>query len=248
MCYSVAFIERKSEQYAERYREILPPELSIESNIPQLPLFYFVSGFDHPKLPIVKYDGIFLFEWGLIPPWVEHFESAKEIRTKTLNAVGETAFNKPSFQHAMVSQRCLLGVNGFYEWRHLNKMKYPYFIKAESNSMFSLGCIYESWIDTRTGEPNNTFSILTTPANKLMEKIHNVKKRMPLIISKRDEKRWIEPQLTREEIMGLVKPNIELELVAYPVSPQLNHTRNDRNHPESMVEQQCPPFNQPQLF
>src|SRR5665647_1935027 len=99
---------------------------------------YFVSGFIHPQLPIVKHDGIFLYEWGLIPFWIKDHTAAKNIQNMTLNAVGETIFEKPSFRNSITTKRCLLGINGFYEWRNLTKVKYPYFIHTKSGDLFSL--------------------------------------------------------------------------------------------------------------
>lgn len=234
MCYNIAYMERRQQKYAERYKDVLPPDFSKSTVQDELPTYYFVSGFSHPLLPIVKHDGIFLFEWGLIPAWAKDTATANDIRTKTLNAVGETVFEKPSFRKSISSQRCLLGVSGFYEWRDINKLKYPYFIKTKSNDIFSLGCIYELWVDKSTGEVKNTFSILTTPANPLMESIHNLKKRMPLILSTQDEKKWIEPNLTTEEISSLIKPYSENDMTAYTVSKSVNSAKNNRNIPESI--------------
>jgi len=113
-------------------------------------------------------------------------------------------------------------------------VKYPYFIHTKSSDLFSLGCIYESWVDKTTGEIRNTFSILTTPANPLMERIHNLKKRMPLILSREDEKKWIEPNLTPDQISELIKPYPESDMNAYTVSQNVNSARNNRNVPQSM--------------
>ncbi len=234
MCYNIAGMESKQQKYAERYKDVLPPDWSKQTATDDLPTYYFVSGFSHPFLPIVKHDGVFLFEWGLIPEWAKDNAMANDIRTKTLNAVGETVFEKPSFKKCISTQRCLLGVSGFYEWRDINKAKYPYFIKTKINDIFSLGCIYETWVDKSTGEIRRTFSILTTPANPLMEKIHNLKKRMPLILSLEDEKKWIDPALTKEEIIALIKPYSETDMTASTVSKTVNNARNNRNIPESM--------------
>ena len=204
------------------------------------PTYYFVTGFSHPLLPIVKHDGIFSFEWGFIPFWTKDNKAAKDIQDMTLNAVGETVFEKPSFRNSITTKRCLLGVNGFYEWHDQNKMKYPYFIHTKSKDIFSLGCIYESWIDKATGEIRNTFSILTTPANPLMERIHNLKKRMPLILSPEDEKRWIEPNLTRDQINELIKPYPESDMIAYTVSQNVNSQKNNRNVAQSQEKVDYP--------
>ena len=99
MCYNVAYLEQRAKKYTERYRHVLPPGYTPEKMPATLPLFYFVSGFEHPSLPVVKGDGVFLFEWGLIPHWVKDSETAVDIRSKTLNAVGETAKTDVSEPH-----------------------------------------------------------------------------------------------------------------------------------------------------
>ena len=234
MCYSIAFLEHRQQKYAERYKELLPPDWSERTSPMDMPTFYFVSGFSHPLLPIIKHDGMFLFEWGLIPFWINDSPVAKDIQNKTLNAVGETVFQKPSFRKCIASQRCLLGVTGFYEWREANKAKYPYFIHTKSNDIFSLGCVYDTWVDKTTGEIRNTFSILTTAANPLMERIHNTKKRMPLILAPQDEQKWLNPTLTPSEIASLIQPYDAEDMTAYTVSKAANNVRNNRNVPEIM--------------
>lgn len=234
MCYNIAFLEYRIEKYAERYKKVLPRKWNVDAHIIDLPSYYFVSGFSHPLLPVVNNEGILNCEWGLIPSWIKGVKAAEEIRTKTLNAVGETVFDKPSFKKSISSKRCLLGVNGFYEWREFKNAKYPYFIKTKSNEIFSLGCIYETWIDAGTDEIRNTFSILTTAANPLLEKIHNMKKRMPLIIPVNDEQRWIEPTLSKEQIQELIKPYDESDMTAYTISKVVNSAKNDRNIPKIM--------------
>lgn len=243
MCYNIQFLERRMQKYDERYKDILPPDHIERLVQPQLPLYYFVSGFVHPELPIVRHDGIFLYEWGLIPFWNKDSGTAKDIQSKTLNAVGETVFEKPSFRSSIVSKRCLLGINGFFEWREFNNKKYPYFIRTRTEEMFSLGCIYENWADRTTGEIRNTFSILTTPANPMMENIHNLKKRMPLILKKEDESLWIDPDLKNERIKALIKPYDESDMTAYTISQKVNSAQNNRNIPEIMAGVDYPELN-----
>jgi len=106
----------------------------------------------------------------------------------------------------------------FHKWWDVNKVKYPYIIHKKSTDIFSLGYIYESWKDKNSGVIKNKFSILTTRANPMMERIHNLKKRMLHIISRKDEKKWIEPNLTPNHIQELIKPYNEADIVAYTVS------------------------------
>ena len=232
MCYNIQYIEKRAEKYKQRYSEIIPPAWNNYKLFDEVTPYYFVSGFVHPHLPIVKSDGVFLYEWGLIPFWAKDLKGANDIRSKTLNAVGETVFEKPSFRKSIVSKRCLLGINGFYEWRDFNGKKYPYHIQLKGGELFSLGCIYENWVDKSTGEIRDTFSILTTPANPLLSKIHNLKKRMPLIISRNHESEWVDPKLNAEKIKDLIKPFPDKEMEAYTISTDANSARKNRNSPE----------------
>ncbi len=240
MCYNVSNyedIQNNLELNPKRWQ--IPKKQHWEFDFP-LEKYYFVNGYSHPQLPIVKEDGIFLYEWGLIPYWVKDTKTAAEMQNMTLNAVGETVYDKPSFKKSIVKQRCLIPVSGFFEWRDLNKVKYPYHIQVRSNKTFFLGGIYESWTDRETGEVRNTFSILTTPANQMMEKIHNLKKRMPLIIPEEKETTWIDPNLSKEQITELIKPYPESDMKAYTISKLANNARNDRNFPEILEPVEYP--------
>jgi putative SOS response-associated peptidase YedK len=232
MCYNASYLEKKKSKLAERYKNALPPNWKSNIGEFEVPTYYFVNGFEHPKLCIIKHDGIFLYEWGLIPDWAK---DDSFFQNNTLNAVGETIFEKPSFKTAIVSQRCILPVSGFFEWRQLNNKKYPYHIKIEGQEIFSLAGVYDTWVDKDTGEVKDTFSIITTPANELMEKIHNVKKRMPLILNQNDEKTWLEPYLSHNEIRALIKTYSANDLVAIPISMEANNVKANRNK-ETILE------------
>lgn len=232
MCFNIEHIIQHSDALTIRYNNVLPSlQSSKEKLLFEFPTYYFVSGFSHPILPIITSEGIQMFEWGLIPFWVKDEATAKLMQQRTLNAVGETAFEKQSFREAITNQRCLLPINGFFEWRDFNKTKYPYLIQLKNEEIFSLGCIYDSWIDQSTGEIRNTFTIITTVANPLMEKIHNLKKRMPLIINKEDEALWIDKNLSKQNTLKLIKPFDEKKMTAYTISRDANHSRYDRNQP-----------------
>ena len=232
MCFNIAIPTTDANKYTERYKNIVSAAVDLQTISNQLKPYYFVSGFSHPSLPVVKQDGIYLFDWGLIPFWIKDKAAANDIKTKTLNAVGETVFEKPSFRKSILSQRCLLPVNAFFEWRDVDKVKYPYCIASKENELFSLGCIFDMWTDQSTGEILNTFSILTTPANPLMEKIHNLKKKMPLILKAEDEAKWIDPKLPKAAIQKIIRPFDENLMKAYTISRNANSSKTDRNTPE----------------
>jgi len=178
--------------------------------------FDTVSGFAHPNIPVIESEEpnkIHLMKWGLIPPWVKDEEQAKDMANKTLNAMGETVFTKPSFR-SILKRRCLILVDGFYEWQHIEKRKIKYVIQLQDPEPFALGGLYDEWINNATGEVIKGFSIITVPANPLMEEIHNTKKRMPLILKKEDELKWLDTNLTKNQVAAMIQPYDENEMVA----------------------------------
>ncbi|KAA9356619.1 SOS response-associated peptidase [Larkinella humicola] len=169
-----------------------------------------ISGFAHPPLPVITQENpqeIQLFQWGLLPVWARE-DKAAELANMTLNAREDSIFEKPSFRDSIQSKRCLLLIDGFYEWRHEGKQKIPYYITLTDQKPFALGGIYSVW------KNRPTFSIVTTKANPLMEYIHNTKKRMPLILNREEERRWLDPELTRAEIKELMQPLDEGQMEA----------------------------------
>lgn len=183
-----------------------------------------VSAFALPQVPVITQDNtseLQMFTWGLIPFWVKSEEDAKSIRTKTFNAKSETIFEKPSFRNAIKNKRCLIPVNGFYEWHTDDKIKTPHFIKLRDQDIFSLAGIYDSWINKATGEELNTFSIVTTQANPMMEQIHNLKKRMPVILEPKTEFEWLEESFNKEKSNSFFIPYNESHMQAEEVERSL---------------------------
>lgn len=232
MCYYVEYIEKLENYFLDQFGQVLDKSIIEGAHLLEIPFYHFVGGFEHPSFPIVTNTGVQLMEWGLIPFWTKDAAQAKDMRIKTLNAIGETAFDKPSFRESIKKRRGLLIVTAFFEWRDFAGKKYPYRISLKDQSAFALGCIYDKWVDKETGEIKSTFSIVTTAANPLMEKIHNLKKRMPLIIAPDNFQRWIDPNLGKEEVQGLIKPYPVEQMTAYTISQFANNSRNYRNTPE----------------
>jgi len=175
----------------------------------------FVNGFSFPKTPIIIDElptNAILGDWGIIPSWAKNRDGQK----MTLNARIETIAEKSSFK-ASVGKRCLVLVNGFYEWKWLDekgKEKEKYFIHLDNNNKpFALGGIYNIWKDKTTNETLTSFSIVTTEANELMSEIHNTKHRMPMVLSKEAEDAW----LGNRKIEYFAFPHYNPNLVAHMV-------------------------------
>jgi putative SOS response-associated peptidase YedK len=154
-----------------------------------------INAFSLPRLPVIcseQHNEIRLFTWGLIPYWTKDFKSATEIRTKTFNAKSETLSEKPSFRNSLRRKRCIVPVSGFYEWQAQDKQKIPYYITLKEQLIISLAGLYDQWVSPESGEEYNTFTIITTSANPMMEVIHNLKKRMPVILNPDGERIWLD--------------------------------------------------------
>ena len=151
-----------------------------------------INGFEYPLTPVIideKPEIITHYNWGLIPHWSKD----DEIKKFTLNARIETVDEKPSFRNS-VNKRCLVIANGFYEWQWLDskgKNKIKYEIGIGNDDLFAFAGLYSQWINNNTGEIKDTYTIVTTQANALMSEIHNIKKRMPIILMPEDEKNWL---------------------------------------------------------
>lgn len=187
------------------------------------PKGFHLAGFSHPELLIVSSISPLKIEkakWGLIPYWVKDEKQAFQIWNKTINARGETIFEKPSFRKAAKDGRCLIIVDSFFEHHHVKKQSYPFRIKLKNGEPMILAGIYDAWVNKETGEEVLTVAMVTTSANPLMAKIHNNPKvpepRMPLVLTENDARNWLStaPEM---EIELLVRPFDEKQLTVHTV-------------------------------
>lgn len=199
------------------------------------PEIFHVSGFQRPFLPVTLAQSpkvINTAQWKLIPNWITSEKDAAQY-ANTLNAASETIFEKPSFSKYIQHQHGLLYVNGFYEPHQpaYQKETTHYFIQQPQQEIFTLGIVYSHWMDPFSQTSKTTFSIITTPASAFMENIHNVKKRMPLIISPQERQDWLQA-CKAEEISSFFKPS-DVPLVTHQVK-RLSTTKNT-NTPEQQL-------------
>ena len=208
MCYSYAIGGRQFQHMVRTGQDVEGLLRNIE------PKFRLANAFEHPKMPILTNERLEQFNWGLVPSWVKTTDDASKIRKQTLNAVSETVFEKPSFRGSIKTKRCLIPATGFFEWRHVGKVTFPYYITSGDLSLFWFAGIYNS---CEVGDRDyNTFSILTTEANPLMAVIHNEKKRMPVILDEPSMNKWLDVKLPEAEIKAICKP--------YPADQMKAHT------------------------
>lgn len=195
---------------------------------------YHVGAFENVKLPVISNENpkqVELFNWGLIPFWVKDEKTANDIKERTVNARSETIFEKPAFRSSAGKKHCLVIADGFFEWRYFQGKNYPYYIKLKNREAFSIAGLWDCWDNKTTGEQIYSYTIITTEANPLMAKIHNKKKRMPAILKKDDEQKWISTSISKEETLNLLKPFDETEMDAYTISKLITAKGEDPNVP-----------------
>ncbi len=162
------------------------------------------------------------FVWGLIPSWAKD----PEIGSRMINARADTLAEKPSFRSAYHRRRCLIPASGFYEWKAEPgaKSKTPMYITMASGKPFAFAGLWELW-QPKDGSQVFSCTIITTEPNEMMAQIHN---RMPVSLPPETYSLWLDPNDRRpDELNGLLRPYPAEEMVAYPVSRQVNSPNND---------------------
>ena len=170
---------------------------------------------------------IVLMRWGLIPYWSKD----QKIGYSTINARAEEVASKPAYREALKKRRCLVPADAFYEWQRLDeKNKQPYAIALKSGEPYAMAGLWESW-KPQEGPPLETFTILTTDPNELMQSIHT---RMPVILESRDYERWLEPGDPARPPVDLLRPYPAEKMQAWQVSQRVGNVRN--NDPELLKQ------------
>ena len=158
---------------------------------------------------------IALLRWGFIPYWAKD----AKIGLKTINARSETVATSAVFREALRYRRCLIPADGFYEWQKLDaKNKQAWAISLSNGSLFALAGLWERWKDRTTGQPLETYTILTTDANEITAPIHE---RMPVIVPPRDYERWLTPADPDRLPVDLLRPHPAEEMTACKVESPL---------------------------
>jgi putative SOS response-associated peptidase YedK len=157
--------------------------------------------------------------WGLIPYWCSDTKGGR----KPINAKCETVRDLPTFRDAYRRRRCIVPVDGFFEWKAIKgqKAKQPYAIAMKDGAPFGIAGIWENWKDPAAGEWMRTFAIITTDANGLVADIHD---RMPVILSRYDYARWLSEEPDPRDLMRPFPPEL---MRMWPISTRVNKPEND---------------------
>src|SRR5262249_27947239 len=157
--------------------------------------------------------------WGLIPFGIA--DPKKSVRP--INARSETVATRPMFRKLIEMHRCVIPVDGFYEWQVTGSGKQPYYVRLESGEPMLLAGLWDRW---RQGNEMQieSFTILTIDASPAIARLHD---RMPALIAPADLERWLDTRGTNAATaQALLRPS-EAKLAAFPVSRLVNAARNE---------------------
>ena len=165
--------------------------------------------------------------FGLIPSWATSRASMQ------INARSETVFEKSSFKEAYKQRRCLIPLNGYFEWKKdaATKKSIPHFIVSATGDYFTFAGIYESWYDNTLNESILTCALLTTEPNETIETLHD---RMPVILEEDQWDLWLDDRSSYSMLNTLFAPLASDKVRYFRVSDLVNNVRNDSE--ECIVE------------
>jgi putative SOS response-associated peptidase YedK len=177
------------------------------------------------------------FMWGLLPVWAKD----RKIGQKMINARSETIAEKPAFKGVFKKHRCIIPMDGFYEWAPgveggpLTKAgklaKRPFYVHRTDGEPLAVAGIWSAWRDKTAGPDEpwlHTASVITTSANATMAPIHD---RMPVILPKAMWEVWLDPLNHNTAMLsGLLVPAPDHLLTLHEVSTDVNNVRNKGEH------------------
>ena len=199
---------------------------------------YHLNGFSHPNMLVIpqqRSDVLAPGVWGIVPSGkapndIKPYYKESVKFGSGLNARSEKVFDHFIYRNSIMDKRCIIPVSGFFEPHDQKGKKYPFHITSKKEEPIALAGIY-TVIDTYI-----TFSILTKDASPFLAKIHNKKKRQPVILNLEDSHKWLSVDLNAKEINGLLHtPFQDTGLTAYTVSKDLFSPKVDSNVQEILM-------------
>lgn len=194
------------------------------------------------KCPVITSEDptkIQSYQFGLTPSWAKKQMYIFNARTEgDRNPEDDPNYSgakgiieKPMFRKLIRSQRCLVVVSAFIEGPKEEKLNKPYLIYLRDKKRpFALAGIYDKW-ESPAGDIVNSFSIITTTANELLQKIGH--HRMPVIIKPENERTWLNPESELTRITQQLHSYPAELMNAYPINPLI---KNPKNNSKELLE------------
>ena len=207
---------------------------NVQADVPELyqPNTNVGPGYRAPVIASNYPDKLQFFEFGLTPSWAKKkmywFNARSEgdhNKSDDPNYHGAKGIiEKPAFRKPIRSQRCLIPADCFIEGPQKEKLSKPYVVYMKNNERpFAFAGIWDEWANRETGEVSYSFSIITTVANPLLQKIGH--HRSPVVLHPDHEKEWVDTSTDLGRITELLEPYPHREMNAYPIAPDIKSPR-----------------------
>ena len=158
-----------------------------------------------------------LLRWGLLPHWVRG--DPKKVR-QPINARAETVATATMFRDAFRARRCIVPIDGFYEWQVLPGAKQPHAVARADGAIMALAGIWEGWRG-EDAEVVRSYAVITTTAIDALGHLHE---RMPVVLEPADWAAWLGEE--EADPAALLRPSSATFRV-WPVSTRVNNVRNN---------------------
>lgn len=158
-----------------------------------------------------------LMRWGLVPATRPDPSTGPLL----INARAETVATKPSFHDAFARRRCLVPLDGFYEWHGKGKAKQAYFVRPTTQEgPHAMAGLWDRW--QRGGQQLLSVTLITTAASNAVQALHD---RMPAVLTGAGCDAWLARSTAPAALHALLQPYSNVE--PYPVSSAVNKAGND---------------------
>jgi putative SOS response-associated peptidase YedK len=188
-----------------------------------------------------------LMRWGLLPSWVKADADGRPLASPKnggrllINARADKITLSPAFRAAAEHKRCLVPMDGYYEWMpgaDTKGRKTPYYIYRQDGRPLLVAGLWSAWRPAPAGrsgatreseeaaDPKLTCTIITTDAVDELGRVHD---RMPLVVAEADWDRWLDPDRSAPTDLLAAPPDIT-GITMRQVSTLVNNVAN--NGPE----------------
>lgn len=190
-----------------------------------------------PVITSAKPNELHFLKFGFTPSWAK-----KEMYM--INARGEGDHNKendpaytgargiiskPMFRKAIRSQRCLVIADAFIEGPEKEKLSKPFVVYLKNKVRpFAMAGIWDEWVNQESGEVVQSFAIITTTANEVLQAVGH--HRSPVILPKEREGDWLNSELPLADVTAMLLPYDADQMNAYPVSLDIKNPKANGMH------------------
>jgi putative SOS response-associated peptidase YedK len=176
-----------------------------------------------------------LMYWPLIPAFAKGMKPS----FSTMNARVERLTESPIYNRLLQQRRCIIPMQGFYEWTGAKSHKQPWFVYLKSREPFALAGLWDSWRKP-DGSILESFTIITLPPNDFIRPLHD---RIPAILHRDEEEPWLNCSNSFEKVRGILEPFPSELMATHQTSTRMNDPRyNEPNCADPIEPQQATLF------